>query len=132
MRTRPNSSVWAWFYAGLYFLQVGWPGWAGAAAGAVFFLFARDLAGPEHADIIYWIGVGTFVVCVLILLLGKAVERTLELLNWILVAAILTGTLILSVMFVSPSTWWAGLTGMVGFDPAVGPSRSSHRGRTSS
>jgi len=51
MRTRPNSSVWAWFYAALYFLQVGWPGWAGAAAGAVFFLFFRDLAGPEHASI---------------------------------------------------------------------------------
>ena len=120
MRTRPGSSVWAWFYAGLYFLQVGWPGWAGAAAGAVYFLFARELAGPEQAGIVYWIGVGTFVVCVGVLLLGRAVERTLELLNWVLVAAILTGTLILALMFVSPSTWWAGLTGMVGYDPNAG------------
>src|SRR5262245_31475863 len=32
MRTRPSPTVWAWFYAGLYFLQVGWPAWAGAAA----------------------------------------------------------------------------------------------------
>ena len=41
MRTRPHSTFWAWFYASLYFLQMGWPGWAGAAAGAVFFLFAK-------------------------------------------------------------------------------------------
>src|SRR5512134_256626 len=44
MRTRPSSTFWAWVYALLYFLQVGWPGWAGAAAGAVFFLFTGRLA----------------------------------------------------------------------------------------
>jgi len=120
MRTRPNSSVWAWFYATLYFLQVGWPGWAGAAAGAVYFLFARELAGPEQVEIVYWIGVATFGLCVGILLLGRAVERTLEILNWILVVAILTGSLILAVMFVSPSTWFRGLTGMVGYNPGSG------------
>ncbi|NNM34509.1 MAG: Nramp family divalent metal transporter, partial [Gemmatimonadetes bacterium] len=44
MRTKPRPGFWAWFYAILYFLQVGWPGWAGAAAGAIFFLFFRELA----------------------------------------------------------------------------------------
>ena len=34
MRTRPGSSFWAWFYSILYFLQSGWPAWAGNAAGA--------------------------------------------------------------------------------------------------
>ena len=48
MRTRPSSTAWAWFYAVLYFLQVGWPAWAGTAAGAIFFLFARRLAGPAR------------------------------------------------------------------------------------
>ncbi len=119
MRTWPSASFWAWFYAGLYFLQVGWPGWAGAAAGAVFFLFARDLAGPEHANVVYWIGVGTFVVCVTILLFGKRIERTLEILNWILVTIILSSFLVLALMFVSPDTWIAGLTGLVGYDPAT-------------
>ena len=45
MRTRPSSTLWAWVYAMLYFLQVGWPAWAGTAAAAIFFLFARRLAG---------------------------------------------------------------------------------------
>ena len=119
MRTRPRASVWASFYAVLYFLQVGWPGWAGAAAGAVFFLFAGKLAGPEDASAVYWIGVATFAACVAILLFGRRVERTLEWLNWILVAAILTGFVVLALLFVSPATWLRGVAGMVGFDPAT-------------
>ena len=120
MRTRPGPKFWAWFYALLYFLQVGWPGWAGAAAGAVFFLFARELAGPEHATIVYLIGVSTFVLCILILLVGKRVERTLEWLNWILVSAILLGGVILAVLFVPLDTWVRGAAGMIGFDPVAG------------
>ncbi len=49
MRTRPHSTFWAWFYSILYFLQMGWPGWAGAAAGAVFFLWAKRL--PVAAEV---------------------------------------------------------------------------------
>ena len=48
MRTRPSSTGWAWVYAALYFLQVGWPAWAATAAGAIFFLFARRLAGTRR------------------------------------------------------------------------------------
>ena len=33
-----------WFYALLYFLQVGWPAWAATAAGAIFFVFLGRLA----------------------------------------------------------------------------------------
>src|ERR687891_1389791 len=48
MRTRPSSTFWAWVYALLYFLQVGWPAWAANAAGAIFFLFVRRLpAAPD-------------------------------------------------------------------------------------
>ena len=45
MRTRPSSTFWAWFYAVLYFLQIGWPAWAGTAAGAIFFLFTQRAGG---------------------------------------------------------------------------------------
>ena len=123
MRTKPWAPFWAWFYAGLYFLQVGWPGWAGAAAGAIYFLIFRELAGPEHAQLHYWIGVGTFAVCVGILLFGKRIGRTLELLNWVLVAAIIGGFLILALAFVSADTWVAAGAGLVGYDPGAGAFR---------
>ena len=48
MRTRPSSTWWAWFDAVLYFLQAGWPAWAANAAGAFFFLYTRQLAGPAR------------------------------------------------------------------------------------
>ena len=123
MRTRPGAQFWAVFYAILYFLQVGWPGWAGAAAGAIFFLFFRELAGPGQEMIVYLIGVGTFALCIGILLFGRRIERTLELLNWVLVAAIIGGFLILAAIFVSAETWGAAAAGLVGYDTAAGSFR---------
>src|SRR5262245_14026914 len=78
MRTRPHSTFWAWFYSLLYFLQVGWPAWAGAAAGAIFYLVTGQSATADHGSAIYWIGVGAFAACVVILLSGSHIERTLE------------------------------------------------------
>jgi hypothetical protein len=118
MRTRPSSTAWAWLYSILYFLQVGWPAWAGTAAGAVFFLFARRLAGPSDFDTIHLIGVITFLACVALLSIGRRVERTLELLNWALVLAILGSFVVLAIVFVPMSTWGAALGGLVGFDTA--------------
>src|SRR6187401_787206 len=46
MRTRPSATAWAWFYAALYFLQIGWPAWAGTAAGPILFLFTQRAAEP--------------------------------------------------------------------------------------
>ena len=48
MRTRPGKTFWAWFYAVLYFLQIGWPAWAATAAGAIFFLFAGPARGAAR------------------------------------------------------------------------------------
>ena len=120
MRTRPSSTAWAWVYSILYFLQVGWPAWAGTAAGAIFFLFAKRLAGPADAQAIHLIGLATFLVCVALLSVGRRVERTLELLNWVLVIAILGAFIVLTVVFVPGATWAAAVVGLVGFDSSIG------------
>ena len=116
MRTRPHSTFWAWFYAILYFLQMGWPGWAGAAAGAVFFLFVKRLPVAAEAGTVYTIGVGLFLLCALILTFGRRIERTLEYLNWIMVSVIIGGLGILALLFVPGSTWLAAVAGFAGFD----------------
>ena len=118
MRTRPSSTVWAWFYALLFFLQFGWPAWAATSAAAIFFLFAGRLAGPEDATLLYWCGVGTFLACVGILLLGRRIGRTLELLNWVMVVTIIGGFLLLAFVFVPAGTWLAAAAGFAGFDTA--------------
>jgi hypothetical protein len=117
MRTRPGKAFWAWFYAALYFLQVGWPAWAGAAAAAIFFLFTDRLANPSvDTTAIYLIGVATFVCCVALLLIGRRIARTLELLNWVLVTAILGSFLMVALVYVPAATWVSGLAGFTGFD----------------
>ncbi len=120
MRTRPGRSFWAWFYTILYFLQTGWPASAGVAAGAIFFLGTRRLAGAADTSAVYAIGVGTFVACVLVLLAGRRIERTLEILNWVLVVCILGGFLVLAIVFVPPATWLAAVAGLAGYDASRG------------
>ena len=115
MRTRPSSTLWAWFYAVLYFLQVGWPAWAGTAAGAIFFLFEKRIATAADAGVVYGIGIATFLGCVAILLVGRRIERTLEMLNWILVLVGLGSFLALALLFVPVSTWFGALAGLAGF-----------------
>jgi hypothetical protein len=120
MRTRPHSTFWAWFYAALYFLQMGWPGWAGAAAGAVFFLFAKRLPVASESTTVYLIGVALFLLCGAFLMIGRRIERTLEYLNWIMVALIIGGLGALAVLFVPLSTWGAAVVGFAGFDVKTG------------
>jgi hypothetical protein len=116
MRTKPSRAFWAWFYVALYFLQVGWPYSAGLSAGAIFFLATRRIAGPADATVMYQLGVGTFLVCILLLMLGRRIERTLELLNWVMVVCILGGFLALGLYFVPGSTWAAAGVGFLGFN----------------
>jgi hypothetical protein len=121
MRTRPGRTFWAWFYAGLYFLQIGWPAWAATAAGAVFFLFLGRLAAPPADSMtIYLIGIATFLACVVVLLLGRRIARTLELLNWVMVVCILGGFLVLGFIYVPLETWASAVVGFFGFNAAQG------------
>ncbi len=116
MRTPPNSTFWAWFYTGLYFLHVGWPAWAANAAGACFLLLFRRVPASGDAGTIYWLGVGTFLGTVFILLFGKRIERTLEILNWVLIIFIVGGMALLCLIFFAPAVWYAALAGYFGFD----------------
>ncbi|HEX7294587.1 MAG TPA: Nramp family divalent metal transporter, partial [Pyrinomonadaceae bacterium] len=117
MRTRPKATFWAWFYVLLFMLQAGWPAWAANAAGAIFYLFAARLAGPAEATTVYWIGCGTFIVCVAILVFsGKRIERTLEILNWIMITVILGALFIFCLIFAAPDRWLSALAALVGYD----------------
>jgi hypothetical protein len=119
MRTRPHSRFWAWLYAILYFLQNGWPGWAGASAGAIFFLAVGRAAGVADAAVLYRVGAGAYLLCVLLLLVGRRIERTLEILNWVLVAGILAVLAALCVLYARPSDWLATAAGFAGYDLAA-------------
>ncbi|PWH14267.1 MAG: hypothetical protein DDG60_08275 [Anaerolineae bacterium] len=116
MRTWPSSNFWAVLYALFYFVQVGWPGWAGTSAGAIFYLFMGRMAGPGDSETIYWLGTATFLACIMILMVGQRIERTLEILNWILVTFILFGLLVLCLFLLAPTHWAEAALGFFGYD----------------
>ena len=55
-----------------------------------------------------------------VLSIGRRIERTLEVLNWVLIVSILGGFLVLAVFFVPAGTWQAAVAGLSGFDVARG------------
>ena len=116
MRTKPHARFWAVTYAALYLLQAGWPAWAGAAAGAVVYMATGSLPGEAQAGLVDGIGAGIFAACVAILLVGRRIERTLELLNWVLVATILIGLTMLCVLIAPAERWVATAAGFAGWD----------------
>jgi hypothetical protein len=121
MRTKPHATFWGWFYALLYFLQNGWPAWAGASAGAFFFLAMGRAAGPGEAGSIYAVGLAAYAACVLLLLFGgRRIEHTLEILNWVMVIGIFLVLGTLCLVFARPSDWAAAALGFAGYDAAGG------------
>jgi hypothetical protein len=119
MRTRPGPRFWGAVYGLLYFFQVGWPGWAGAAAGAIFYLFAGRLAGPASSAAVSAIAIGTFLVIVLVLLLGPRIGRTVEILNWVLVSLILGGLALLALVLAPIGQWLGTALGFIGYNAAT-------------
>jgi hypothetical protein len=122
MRTRPSPTFWGAVYSLFFLFQFGWPALAGTAAGAVYFLFARRLPSADDAWAVYFLGVALFLSCVAILSVGKRIVRTLEMLNWALVATTLGGFLLMAISFVPLAQWWEGASGLVGFSVARGHS----------
>ena len=106
MRTRPHAVVWAWFYAILFFLQVGWPASAGRRVGRDLLSVhrarsrmparsTRSIDRRRHVPAVRRAAAAV----------GRRIERTLELLNWIMVVCMLGGA-VLALLLVPGGTWW--------------------------
>ena len=114
MRTKPGAAFWGWFYSVLGFIQLGWPGWAAAAATAIVAALIGGTPGPEHAgQVLFW-GYVTFFASLVLLLLGRKVEQALEYAEWFMVIWIIAALLFLGLFFTSLSTWITVITGFLG------------------
>ncbi|HEV8304576.1 MAG TPA: Nramp family divalent metal transporter [Gemmatimonadales bacterium] len=114
MRTAPGRT-WGWVYSILYFLQVGWPGWAATAGGALAFIYLGRLPTGDEAGTVKTFGYVTLFGAAAILLLGRRIERTLEYVNWFFIAWILLFLLVLDVFIVPVHKWVEGVTGFFRF-----------------
>ncbi len=115
MRTSPGSTFWGWVYTVLGWLQVGWPGWAATAATAIAaFALGRLPTAADAGTVLLW-GYVTFLVVVVLLFLGRKVERTLELAQWFMVSWIFIYLLFVDIFLVSAQTWVKTVSGLFSF-----------------
>ena len=114
MRTKPGPGFWGPLYAILFFLQIGWPGWALAGATAIVTMQKGALTTEaDQGAIVFW-GTMTFIACLVIIALGKKVEKTLERAEWFMIAWILGFLLIVGLFCVNLSTWGKVFVGFLG------------------
>ncbi|MBI4482418.1 MAG: Nramp family divalent metal transporter [Acidobacteria bacterium] len=115
MRTRPGPTFWGWIYVLFYWLQVGWPGWAGTAAGALAAMYLTRLPVAQDASLVLGFGYFTFLLSAGLLTVGGKIERTLEYVNWFFITWILSYLLLLNVLYVSWNDWVRGVGGFLSF-----------------
>ncbi len=115
MRTKPGPRVWASVYGLLTFLQIGWPGWALASATASTALLLGRLPTAADSGLVRLLGYATFGLCVLVLTVGRKIERNLEFAMWILMAGVFGYLITIDVAMVSGRSWIAISSGFVSF-----------------
>jgi hypothetical protein len=91
------------------------PGWAmGTATALAAFQLGKIPGAPDKGTVIIWTYV-IFASCVVLVSLGRKIERTLEWANWIMMFVVLGGLLILDIFIVPGSVWLEGFTGFFKF-----------------
>ncbi len=115
MRLKPGKAFWGWLFTIVGFLERGLPGWAlGAATALAAFQLGKIPGAPDKGTVIVW-GYIIFASCVVLVSIGRRIERTLEWANWIMMFVVLAGLLILDIFLVPGSVWLEGLVGFVSF-----------------
>jgi hypothetical protein len=113
MRTAPGPAFWRTVYGALVFLQAGWPGFALATASALAALLLGRMPDAEDAPLVIRLGYLLFGACFLICLVGKKVERTLELAMWIMLGWVVGYLLLVDLTLVSAANWTRVARGFV-------------------
>jgi Mn2+/Fe2+ NRAMP family transporter len=113
MRLAPGPRVWGPVYALLHLGQVGWPGWALAAASALTAAFLGRLPRAEDRAVILGLGYAIFLGAVAVTVLGGRARRTVEWAEWLLMAWTLVFLAALAYFLVPWSIWRAVAAGFV-------------------
>lgn len=115
MRTPPGPAFWRTVYGALVFLQAGWPGFALATAGALAAVLLGRMPGDADAGLVIRLGYLLFGACFLICLVGRKVERTLEISMWVMMGWVIAYLLAVDLTLVSRDNWARVWRGFVSF-----------------
>ncbi|MGA2463305.1 MAG: Nramp family divalent metal transporter [Thermodesulfobacteriota bacterium] len=115
MRLKPGKAFWGWLFMIVGFIERAMPGWAmGTATALAAAQLGRIPGGPDKGTVIIWTYV-IFASCVVLVSMGRTIERTLEWANWLMMFAVLGGLFLLDLYIVPGKVWLEGLVGFVSF-----------------
>jgi Mn2+/Fe2+ NRAMP family transporter len=114
LRSKPGPLFWGSIYTVLMFLQIGWPGWALSGATAIVAAFKGSIPGEADKQLVLNWGYVTFFLSIAIIATGGKIEKTLERVQWFMIAWILIFLLIVGVFFTSMAVWGKVFFGYVG------------------
>jgi hypothetical protein len=115
MRLSPGKTFWGGLFTIVGFLERGLPGWAMSCATAIAALQLGKLATANEQNVVLMWTYVVVIACAFLVSIGKKVERTLEIANWVMMVVVLGGLLILDIFIVPPSVWGEALVGFVSF-----------------
>jgi len=113
MRVPPGPRVWGPAYALLHLGQLGWPGWALAAASTLAAAFLGRMPRAEDRAVIVGLGYAIFLGAVAVTLLGARARRTVEWAEWLVMAWTLGFLAVLGMLVVPLTIWQAVAVGFV-------------------
>jgi hypothetical protein len=105
MRLRPGPRVWGTLYAAAAVAQLGLPAGAAACAGIVFAMGAGRAPEAADAGSVRTLTIVLVVLSAALLASGRKVERTLERLSWLMIAAIFGFLVWANAVFVPAAEW---------------------------
>jgi len=115
MRLKPGKAFWGWLFVIAGFLERSMPGWALGSATALAALFmARIPAAADRPTVITY-GIVIIIVCAFLVSIGRKIERTLEIANWVMMIVVLGGLFILDLIVVPANVWGEAFKGYVSF-----------------
>jgi hypothetical protein len=131
MRQHPGARFWAALYAVLHLGQVGWPGWALAGGATLAALLLGRVPRAEDTAVVIGLGYLLFLGAVAVTLLGRRVQRALEVTEWTMMAWMLLFLGVLAARYVPRAVWttlaWS-FAGWPLWDPSWLPAPAVDRG----
>jgi hypothetical protein len=105
MRLSPGPRVWGVAYVAAGVAQLATPALALGCANVLFAAATHREPVAGDGGSLAWISYGVLAACVVLLLSGRSVERTLERLSWAMIVVTFSFLLVANVLFVPPEGW---------------------------
>lgn len=105
LRLNPGPKFWGPVYVLAGVAQLATPALALGCANVLFAAMAGREPDANDGRSLMWIAYGVLAICVVLLLSGRSIERTLERLSWAMIAITFSFLLVANVLFVPMDVW---------------------------